>query len=250
MFEKTKLKFASRLYKNAYPLYRLMYFKFKKKKDRYNLYLIEKLVKPGSTAFDIGANVGFYSSFLSQIVGKTGCVYCFEPDIVNFNHLNKELKNKSNIKIFQKAVAAETGKLTLYTSDLLNIDHRTYEPESYNTKYDVEKVALDDFVNHQFKVDFIKMDIQGFEMDALQGMKDILTENEDIVLLTEFWPYGLLQAGSSALLMFNYFTNLGFTVYRIDKGRLTPLNAADVLSIKIDFMVDTNILVSRKEVIL
>lgn len=246
MFETQKLKLASILYKNAFPLYRMMYFNFKKKKDAANLSIIKQLLTPTSNVLDIGANIGFYSVQLAEQTGAGGKVYCFEPDAVNFKHLQKETKSFKQIELFQKAVAAENGKLTLYTSDLLNIDHRTYEPESYSGKYDVEKISIDSFIQNKFKVDFIKMDIQGFEMDALNGMQETLKANNDLVMLTEFWPYGLQQAGSSAVAVFDFFTKLDFKVYQLIKNKLQQLTRDEVLAMKVDFLSDTNVWISRK----
>lgn len=247
MFEKQKLKLASVLYKYAFPVYRWMYFNFKNKKDGYSIKLLNQLIKPGFTILDIGANVGFYSKFLSKQVGPTGKVFCFEPDVTNFKHLQNETINLSNISLHQNAVAAENGTLTLYTSNLLNIDHRTYEPEEYDNKYTVDKIAIDSFIADKFKIDFIKMDIQGFEMEALAGMKQTLITNHDIILFTEFWPYGLQRAGTSAMDMFDFFNRLDFKVYKVEGNKVTPLTANEVSKMKVEFLSDTNIIASRKQ---
>ncbi len=41
--------------------------------------LVKKLVKPGDVAFDVGANIGYYSVLLSKVVGEAGQIFCFEP---------------------------------------------------------------------------------------------------------------------------------------------------------------------------
>ena len=246
MLERQKLKLAAILYKNAFPLYRIMYFNFKKKKDAANLSIIKQLLLPGANVLDIGANIGFYSVQLALQTSTGGKVYCFEPDAVNYKHLQKETKSFKQIELFQKAVAAENGKLTLYTSDLLNIDHRTYEPESYSGKYDVEKISIDSFIQNKFKVDFIKMDIQGFEMDALIGMEETLKANADLIMLTEFWPYGLQQAGSSAAAVYDFFTALDFKVFQLVESKLKQVNRGQFIAMKVDFLSDTNVWISRK----
>ena len=245
MFENQKLKLASALYKFAFPIYRWMYFNFKNKKDGYHLQLIKPLIKPGDTVLDIGANIGFFGKFLSDCVGADGRVYCFEPDATNFRHLSRELKSRSNVTLTQKAVASETGTLTLYISELLNVDHRTYEPERYSGKYDVEKTSIDDFVKGRFKVDFIKMDIQGFETDAIKGMKQTIAENPNLIIFTEFWPHGLKSAGSSALELYDAFTQSGFTISKVYQQTVSPLSREEVSKMKVEYFTDVNVLLRR-----
>jgi len=259
MLEQQKLKLASILYKYAFPLYRRLYFNFKNKKDRHHLQLLSKLVKPGDKVLDIGGNIGFFTKFLAECVGSTGHVYCFEPDSTNFGHLENELKQIKNVTLIQKAIAADSGSLTLYTSDLLNVDHRTYKPaaltgslqrpkNNYNGSYTVEKIAIDEFVAGRFKVDFIKMDIQGFEMEALRGMKKTLEANHGIILFTEFWPYGLAQAGSSAVEVFDLLTGYGFLIYKVDALKLTRMTKEEAMTMKVEYFTDANVLLSRKEI--
>jgi len=245
MFDKQKLKTAGVLFKYAFVIYRWLYFNFKNRKDHYNLQLLNTFIKPGFVVLDIGANIGFFSRFLSDKVGATGHVYCFEPDAINFRHLKNELKSKTNTTLLQKAVAAESGMLTLYTSNLLNVDHRTYKHDNYAEQHSIEKMAIDDYINNQFKVDLIKMDIQGFEMEALKGMKKTLEANPNLILFTEFWAYGLQQAGSSAMEVFDFLTQLNFNVYRIDNAKLSVLTIENIKQLKVDLFSDINVLASR-----
>ncbi|MEO8086990.1 MAG: FkbM family methyltransferase [Bacteroidota bacterium] len=248
MLEQQKLRFASLLYKYVFPVYRILYFNFKNKKDRHHLSLIRKLIKPGFQVLDIGGNIGFFTKFLAKSVGSSGHVYSFEPDKTNFSHLKKELLGNNNVTLVQKAVAAESGSLTLYTSSLLNVDHRTYKPENYTGSYTVEKVAIDEFVSDRFKIDFIKMDIQGFEKDALKGMEKTLQANPGIILFTEFWPYGLSQAGSSAVEVYDLLAGYGFLIYKVDAANLIRFTREDAATMKVEYFTDANVIASRNEI--
>lgn len=246
--ETLKLKIAAFLFKYAYPVYHFLYFTFKYRKDACNLLLIKKLLKPGAIVLDIGANIGFYSKNLSEATGINGHVYCFEPDETNFRHLRDEMAFSKNTTLIKKAVAADSGTLTLYTSNLLNVDHRTYTPEKFTNKYTVEKISIDDFVMNRFPVDFIKMDIQGFEMEALTGMTKTLDANKNIVVFMEFWPYGLEQAGTSAMALYDFMKSLSFNIYKIEEDTLSPLTKEEVLSLKVEYFCDLNVIASRNEV--
>jgi FkbM family methyltransferase len=243
------LRLASLLYTNAYSIYKPLYFRYKYRKDKFNLELIRKFIKPGSTIIDIGANIGFYSSFFSRLTGSNGHVYCFEPDKTNFRHLEKTLLGKINVTLAQKAVAAESGMLKLHPSSILNVDHRTYSSRNSEGGYEVEKISIDDYVDKKFKVDFIKMDIQGFETEALKGMNNTLAENPGILLLMEFWPYGLHEAGSSAEELFDMVVEKGFHPYRINEKDIIPFTREDALSMLKEYHTDCNVLLKRKDIL-
>ncbi|MCX6273644.1 MAG: FkbM family methyltransferase [Bacteroidetes bacterium] len=248
MFTEQKLKSAALLYRYAFPLYRRMYFRFKNKKDKRNLQLIRTVIEPGNIILDIGANIGFYTKFFAECTGGSGQVYAFEPDVTNFTHLKTTLSQNENVTLVQKAVAAESGILMLYLSSLLNVDHRTHEPEQYKGKYPVDKISVDDFVKNKFQVDFIKMDIQGFEMEALKGMEQTITSNPQLKIFTELWHFGLKRAGSSATEMFDFAVQRGFKVFKIGDETITELKREEAASMQDEYFTDTNVLLSRQNI--
>ncbi len=226
------IKLGNFLYKNAFGLYKPMYRMFKNKQDAFEIDLLKKHIHKNATVLDIGANIGFYAIILSDIVGEKGLVHCFEPDAKNFEHLKKTTAAFKNIKINNKAVGPRTEKLKIYTSKNLNVDHRTYKPEEYEQEIEIDAVSIDDHLASNPKVDFIKMDIQGFEMQAIQGMQTILEKNKDVKLISEFWPYGLRKAGSSLTDYFIFLVSKGFTCYLLEETSLLKLTAEKVKSLE------------------
>ena len=221
------IKLGNFLYKYAFAAYKPMYTAFKNKQDAFEIALLKKHISKNSVVLDIGANIGFYAAILSEIVGEKGKVYCFEPDIKNFNHLRKAAAEYKNIILNNKAVGPKTELLKIYTSKNLNVDHRTYKPDDYDREIDIEAISIDDYITSaekNNKVDFIKMDIQGFEMQAVQGMQKTLENNKDIRIISEFWPYGLRKAGSSLTEYFNFLTAKGFICYLLKKNFLEELS--------------------------
>ncbi len=209
-----------------------MYKLFKNKQDAFEIDLLKKHIQKNDVVLDIGANIGFYATILSDIVGENGVVHCFEPDTKNFEHLKKTTANFKNIKINNKAVGPRTEKLKIYTSKNLNVDHRTYKPEEYDKEIEIDAVSIDDHLSANTKVNFIKMDIQGFEMQAIQGMQNILEKNKDVKLISEFWPYGLKKAGSSVTEYFNFLVNKGFVCYLLEENSLLKLTSEKVRSLE------------------
>ncbi len=205
-----------------------MYTVFKKNQDAFEISLLKSHIKKGDVVIDVGANIGFYSEIFSELVAENGRVYCFEPDEKNFLHLKNRTGQFQNVSIYHKAVSEKTHTLKIYTSKLLNVDHRTYKPDDYDKETDVEAVALDTFLNLP-KADFIKIDIQGFEMNAMQGMVTLL-KSPNIKILSEFWPYGLKKAGSNITEYFNFLETHGFNLSLIDGNKLMTLTAEIVSS--------------------
>jgi FkbM family methyltransferase len=187
---------ANELYQRAFPIYRPVYAAYKMYADRTERVLLRKSVFQGAVVVDVGANIGIYSRFLSGCVGPTGLVHSFEPSPDNFKRLCAATRDLPNVRLTQAVVGERSGKGELYVSDKLNVDHRAYKADDDSRRaLPTQMVALDDYFKPSQRVDLIKMDIQGYEVHALRGAQRVLHENPDIILLLEFWPAGLEQAG-------------------------------------------------------
>jgi FkbM family methyltransferase len=244
MVNDSALKAASFLFKKAYFVYKPLYFRFKKIQDKAIITLCKKYIKPGSVIVDIGANIGFYSSIFSGLTGINGKVFSFEPDQNNFQKLRENISQLENCTLVNAAVAQTTGKLNFYISHRLNVDHRTVQPEKFHTKVEVQSVSLDDYLGVDAKVNFIKMDIQGAEMDALMGMKNILMNN-DLILISELWPYSLKRAGYTVIDMIDFLNELNYTIKTINAdGSLCDLDVSFIKN-RTDEKFDMNILISK-----
>ena len=212
------------LFRNFFPIYNFIYPIFKRRQDADEIEFLKHTIKKGDVVLDIGANIGFYSNILSSLVGTSGKVYSFEPDKVNFDHFLRNTKGKQNIVAVNKAVADQTKTLKLYTSKLLNVDHRTYKVDDYEKEITIDAVSIDDFVGAKFKVDLIKMDIQGFEMAALKGMIKTISSNQSLKIIMELWPHGLQKAGTSFEELFYFFRTMKLKTYAVNGIELTPYN--------------------------
>jgi FkbM family methyltransferase len=157
-----------------------------------------------------------------------------------------------NVITVQKAVTASIQSLHLYRSDTNFGDHRVYEPPhedllgNARSAIAIESVSLDHYFDRNpSPIDFVKMDIQGSEYAAFMGMRKLLERNPDIMILTEFWPKGLAQAGASAQAFLNEVRESGFKIFRLDAGRPREVSDYDILQdiSEGDF---TNLVISRK----
>ncbi|HEY2470443.1 MAG TPA: FkbM family methyltransferase [Terracidiphilus sp.] len=126
-----------------------------------------KIVQPGMVAFDLGANAGFYTLALSRLVGDSGRVFAFEPDArcVYLLRRHIDLNKLRNVTIVQAAVSDSIGLVAFNGWELMQ-----------SSEYVVPSVSLDEFIGAgNPRPDFVKMDIEGAEVTALKGARNLLT---------------------------------------------------------------------------
>lgn len=231
------------LYNNAFPLYRPLYHFYKAMTDRAERVIISNNIGHADVAVDVGANIGVYSRFLARSVGTDGTVHSFEPSPDNFVRLQAATSNYSNVRLNQAAVGECSGAAKLYVSEALNVDHRVFvERGESRHAVPIACIALDDYFDVGSRVDFIKMDIQGYELHAVRGAKRVIQENAELKLLLELWPYGLKAAGGHWMELVEVLCDAGMTVREVVQDGLRPLDHARVQEAKEWY---TNVFASR-----
>jgi FkbM family methyltransferase len=212
------------LYKHSYFLYKPIYFLYKNISDRKRIALIKKFIKPGMTVLDIGANIGFYSILFSKLVGRKGSVIAFEPDTLNFKHLRANTKKLANVTACQFACSDKTEKLKLYRSNRFNVDHQTFDSGEGRRYIETEAISIDDYFSSDEKVDFIKIDVQGYDYYVVKGAIKTINNSSYLGILGELWPYALNKAGVMPNQYLKLLRDLGFSVQIPDRDRHDNFN--------------------------
>jgi len=167
--------------------------------------LFHRLVRPGECVLDVGANIGHHSVVLSKLVGETGRVIAFEPQMQMFNLLNANLvlNRCRNVLPFKAAVGERASKLRMAPISYddfqpfgsLGIDHEIADSGRGES---IDVVCLDDFIPSlhlgDSRCSFIKVDVQSFELYVLKGARRLL-ENEQPSIGFEVAPYWMRRAG-------------------------------------------------------
>jgi FkbM family methyltransferase len=191
--------------------------------------IVKTEIRKGDIVLDIGANIGYYTLIFAKLVGPEGKVFGFEPDPANFALLKKNVvaNHYHNVILVNKAVASKTGKIQLYLSDDIG-DHRIYDTGDGRKVIEIEAIRLDDYFNQgNARVDFIKMDIQGAEWEAIQGMSLLLQKNKNVKIITEFAPKLLRKSGVRPEDYLRLLINHDFKIYHADE-RMKTLESVNI----------------------
>jgi FkbM family methyltransferase len=195
------------------------------------LAFIETSVAPGDVCIDIGANIGVFTVALARAAGPRGRVYSFEPDLENFRILQMNSSawaGRCDIQLHRAACGDKNGQAVLYRSTENRGMHRLYEsPCCQGEGVEVATVVVDEIVKNEV-VRLIKIDIEGYEPCALPGFAAVIRRSANVLLLTEFSPISMLDAGTSAVDYVNALINLDLHPHRIESGKLAPLNASEM----------------------
>lgn len=157
--------------------------------------LFRRVIRPGDVVIDMGAHWGYFTLLAASLCENSGRVYAFEPHPKNFALLNKNIaaNHLSNVVAIQKAVSDRKGETLLFEStraaehSLVPFWGWDADGNSTLPTISVTTVTLDGYLP-SVQPRLIKMDIEGSEFHALQGMKDLVARTPELVLISELNP--------------------------------------------------------------
>ncbi len=143
----------------------------------------QKEIKFGMNILEIGSNIGYYALIGAKLIGKTGKIYAFEPNPQNYDMLKFNIVlNKYNdlFETYPYGVGAKNGEFVFYMMNKGNTSSFIKRNDStINIKDErkVKVVCLDDFFDESIKIDYFRMDVEGYEFEIIKGMAKILERN-------------------------------------------------------------------------
>ena len=152
--------------------------------------LVEKEVGVGMHVLEVGANIGYYVLLEASKVGEGGKIFAFEPDPRNLKLLEKNILINNlveKVKVYNVAAGAQntTGNLCLYKeTNLNNFLSNVINEQKVEGFVKTKIIKLDDFPEIN-KIDFIRMDVEGYECFVIDGAMGFLKNKSNIKLLIE-----------------------------------------------------------------
>ncbi|MFW5803723.1 MAG: FkbM family methyltransferase [bacterium] len=204
-------------------------WRYKHRVDPMEINFILENIKPGQTVVDIGAHKGGYAYWLNKCIIPNGQLFCFEPhpelasylEKVFFRHLNK------SIFIENAGVSSTTGTQNLIVpkQDIktkIGSTFEEYKKQEEHCKIPVKTETLDNyFKNKNFKINFIKCDVEGHELEVFKGGHNLLIEDKPVLL---FECENSYRKGSSIYDVFSYLETLGYKGFFFSKKNIKPIN--------------------------
>lgn len=182
--------------------------------------VMKRLIKTGMRVVDLGAHIGFFTLLAAKAVGPYGKVYAFEPVPSTFGMLQKniEVNGFTHVVIaIPKAVCGDLGTVRIFLVTNNSVSAKWISQSDNKPFVDVESVSLDSFFGGSGwpPIDFVKMDIEGAEKAALDGMRELSKKNPEMKLITEVNLANLEPMGISLEQFCDSLRNCGFSRFQV-----------------------------------
>jgi FkbM family methyltransferase len=190
----------------------------------------------GGSVLDVGANIGYTATVFARAVQDGEKVFAFEPDSDNFQRLRRTTARLSAVEPRQLAVGRAPGQVELWRNLDHHADHRvttTYfdERASDEDRSAVAMTSIDVFVEERGwpSIAFIKIDVQGYEIEVCRGMVATLERNPNAVVAVEYSPDSSEELGFGRDEVLEHFENLGYEALLVSRSeRLVPVTAQEI----------------------
>jgi FkbM family methyltransferase len=152
-------------------------------------FILEAHLEPGMHAFDLGANIGYYTLMMARSVGARGCVYAVEPHPDNYALLSKNVaRNETkNVELENVAIDVVGGERALLIAERCNwhsfhdpivtdeVSWKRHYQRTMKTAVMVRTRALATFLESKPRLDLLRMDLEGYEVEILSALADVPT---------------------------------------------------------------------------
>ena len=189
-------------------------------------YHLQQLVKEGDTVIDIGANLGYYTRPLADIVGATGEVYAVEPVPVIFSVLKRNVGGRKNVTLLNYALGSEERTIEMANDSVAAAGYfgtgRNFvsdgELSGDAIRFSAQMVRGSKLFADLKRIDFIKCDIEGYERVVIPELQPLIERHHPTVLIE--------TDGETRHQIIEMFSQMGYRAYMLENGKEVTLDAA------------------------
>jgi FkbM family methyltransferase len=189
------------------------------------------IIQPGDTVLDVGANMGYITARLADYVGPAGRVIAFEPVPDTYQMLEATVRGlhlQDRVQTHRACVSDQAGDVEMAIPEYQNGGENLYESHIIRSadadhpagvrRILTPAVSLDDVVPDEMKVRFIKIDVEGHELEVIRGAQRILTRWKPDLLIEISGDPDL--PGSAANTLFGQLGDMGYQPFVLNEGKL------------------------------
>lgn len=211
------------------------YWYYGSKREESTIRAFQKWIKPNDYVLEIGAHIGYFTTFFADLVGKDGKVDVFEPSDANLKYLtqniafqDRELQTK--ISVIRKGAGDVNGTLDFYIDPITGQNNSfvenfegffvnregSAESNAVLTKVSADVITLDSYFEGKTQFpDFVKIDVEGFEWNVIQGFKQTIEKHH---------PSLMIEIQKDAEDIINYFKQVGYLIYNDEMQEINNHN--------------------------
>jgi FkbM family methyltransferase len=181
--------------------------------------LMQRVLRPGMTFVDAGANIGWFSVLGSRLVGQQGRVFAVEPDQLNLQILRANLERHgcSNVTVLPIAAWSERTKLDFARPPEEGAVGRVGQK---GTGEVVQADRLDDLISGP--VDYLKIDCELSDHVVVQGADGLMKKSPSMLVSVEFHPWHESHLGTKPSQVLDTYRRMDLRPYEIGHRGLTP----------------------------
>ena len=206
--------------------------------------VLQALIPSGGVVIDVGANVGALTLPAARRVGPQGRVLALEaaPRIADLLANTVRLNGLDWVEVRQFAAGEADGTLRFNLS-AQTTHNSVLVPNDFTETIDIPSRRLDTLLGPRERVDLVKIDVEGAELQVWRGMQRIVADNPDIAIILEFGPSHLRKAGQNIAAWFDELQSTGLKAWEINENTASfrPLRQdglAEIFSINILLLRD------------
>lgn len=188
-------------------------------------YHLQQLVKEGDTVIDIGANLGYYTRPMADIVGAAGEVYAVEPVPVIFSVLKRNVAGRNNVTLLNYALGREERTIEMANDSVAAAGYfgtgRNFvsdgELSGDAIRFSAQMVCGSRLFADLKRIDFIKCDIEGYERVVIPELQPLIERHHPTVLIE--------TDGETRQEIIKMFSQMGYRAYMLENGKEVTLDA-------------------------